>query len=448
MSFTCGFYNSQDGDRVYSTSQISDFLNGLVTDGVYQHINDGDHYGLQVVEQTPQAMGVNVSIGKAWFNSTWSKVTSPEPVTIPGSSALLNRIDAICLTVNNNRSVRNNYFEVISGTETSGVPEKPTVVDEPNIYRHVLAWVTVNAAASVITNANIERNIGTDDVPFVKGIIDAGVTVDQLNAQWKAEFTEWFDYMKDQLTEDAAGNLQTEIDALRIHDTVIDNLDNYGNLNINLIIIDNTFSVQKGTVIIHDFKRNWEFNGDGTPSISINGDNQYIVKTIHGDTIESTSVFKAGTVAYFWFNGNNWIWINPVDNTEGGVERSMTPITSGAVHETVNQLRQDFTDGCNAIANALIAQGVTPTKSGTNYTPDDFEEAILTLIDNCRRAVNWTFTYNYEKTGSDGSYDYYMATAVVKIGSEIKVFMQNGKLWVGQLGGRVTIPDQSWNQII
>lgn len=372
MSFTCGFYNSQDGDRVYSTSQISDFLNGLVTDGVYQHINDGDHYGLQVVEQTPQTMGVNISIGKAWFNSTWSKVTSPEPVTIPGSSALLNRIDAVCLTVNTNRSVRNNYFEVISGTETSGTPEKPTVVDEPNIYRHVLAWVTVNAGVSRITNANIERNIGTDDVPFVKGIIDAGVTVDQLNTQWKAEFMEWFDYMKDQLTEDAAGTLQAEIDALRIHDTVIDNLDNYENLNINLIIIDDTFSVQKGTVIIHDFKRNWEFNGDGTPSISVNGDNQYSISTIHGATIESTAVFKTGTIAYFWFNGNNWVWINPVDNTKDGVEGSMEPITSGAVHTTVEEMKQTFQDGVDAVYNALVDIGVTPASS----TPTAIAEAV------------------------------------------------------------------------
>lgn len=282
MSFTCGFYNSQDGDRVYSTSQISDFLNGLVTDGVYQHINDGDHYGLQVVEQTPQAMGVYVSIGKAWFNSTWSKITSPEPVTISGSSALLNRIDAICLTVNKNRSVRNNYFEVISGTETSGTPEKPTVVDEPNIYRHVLAWVTVNAGVSRITNANIERNIGTDDVPFVKGIIDAGVTVDQLNTQWKAEFMEWFDYMKDQLTEDAAGNLQTEID-------------------------------------------------------------------------------------------------EEITNRETAVEGE-----TNARIAAINELRQDFTDGCNAIANALIAQGITPVKAGTNYTPTELIDSIMELFNSGR----------------------------------------------------------------
>lgn len=218
MSLTYGFYNSQNGDRVYSTSQLSDFLDGLITDGVFAPISDGEetHHGLKVVALPTPAMAVHVSVGKAWFNGTWTYIDSAYQVNLAQASLVLNRIDAIVLTINKTRASRSNYIEVISGTETSGTPEKPVVQGDTDIYRYVLAWVTVNANTQAITDSLIEDNIGTESgIPFVDLESPLGgnyPSTEALLLQYKTEFDEWFNHMKDQLDTDAAGHLQAEID--------------------------------------------------------------------------------------------------------------------------------------------------------------------------------------------------------------------------------------------
>lgn len=220
MSLTYGFYNSQNGDRVYSTSQLSDFLDGLITDGVFAPISDGEetHHGLKVVALPTPAMAVHVSVGKAWFNGTWTYIDSAYQVNLAQANLVLNRIDAIVLTVNKTRASRSNYIEVISGTETSGIPQKPTVEGDIDIYRYVLAWVTVSANAQAITDSAIEDNIGTESgIPFVDLESPLGgnyPSTEALLLQYKTEFDEWFNHMKDQLDTDAAGHLQAEIDEI------------------------------------------------------------------------------------------------------------------------------------------------------------------------------------------------------------------------------------------
>lgn len=213
MSLTSGFFNSQNGDRIYSTYQISEFLDGLVEDGIYKNINDGNHLGFQVYELSTPGMGVNVGMGRAWFNQTWTYNSSSYEVLLSPSSAILSRIDAICLRIDKTREGRNNSIVVVEG-DAASEPEKPEVVNSSGIYNYILAWVSVPAGTSSISNANIENNIGIG-IPFIKGVVEEGITTEELLTQWKGEFDEWFDYMKDQLSEDAAGHLQQEVDNLQ-----------------------------------------------------------------------------------------------------------------------------------------------------------------------------------------------------------------------------------------
>lgn len=102
-------------------------------------------------------------------------------------------------------------------------------------------------------------------------------------------------------------------------------------------------------------------------------------------------------------NGANEMTERSIDSTSGGTASSNALITSGAVNagisaeataraNAITALRQSFTDGCNAIAQELKAKGVTPSKSGENYTPTDFINAIDTLIASQKRAVAYSIS--------------------------------------------------------
>lgn len=250
MSLTYGFYNSIGGDRKYNALQMSSIFDGIIKDGVYMTIGDA-----LAVKQS-SGMTVTIGEGRAWFNHTWTLNDSLYPITLDASDVLLNRIDAIVLEVNANTTVRANSFKIVKGTPATN-PAKPTMIKGELLNQHPLAYITVGKGVASITQANIENAIGTSDCPYVTGVLK-GMDIDKLVAQWGAqwaewlssntdawkafmsdntnewksfmaknknewsalingntsEFETWFEHMKDQLSEDAAGNLQLQVDNL------------------------------------------------------------------------------------------------------------------------------------------------------------------------------------------------------------------------------------------
>ena len=208
MSLTYGFYNSVNHDRVYDATQFGSIFDGVINDGVFNNIGD-----LFVV--TPhEGMEVFVGTGRAWFNGTWTLNDSNIALTISESHPIYNRIDAIVLEVNANSDVRENTIKIVEGTPASSA-SRPTLIDNEFQHQHPLAYVSISANASSITSADIENVVGLEEegCPFVTGILEVN-GVDYLYSQWEADFDTWFDHMKGQLSTDAAGHLQNEIDDL------------------------------------------------------------------------------------------------------------------------------------------------------------------------------------------------------------------------------------------
>ncbi|MGD7407461.1 hypothetical protein ACQCP7_25580, partial [Ralstonia pseudosolanacearum] len=59
MAITYGFFNSLNHDRRYDAGQISEYFDGLISDGVYESIGEA----LQV--QAATGMNVNIQTGRA-----------------------------------------------------------------------------------------------------------------------------------------------------------------------------------------------------------------------------------------------------------------------------------------------------------------------------------------------------------------------------------------------
>ena len=205
MAFTCGFFNSENGDRKYNAEQMSAIFDGIIADGVFTTI--GDHMAVSA----GTGMQVLVGTGKAWFDHTWNVNDAAYPLAIAASDVTLSRIDAIVLETNHSDSVRLNKLRVVQGTVASS-PVKPTLTNSEKVHQHPLAWVTVAPGVTQIAASAIENAVGTSACPFVTGII-ATTAIDDLFNQWNGEFDEWFDNLKAQLSDNVVANLQKQIDA-------------------------------------------------------------------------------------------------------------------------------------------------------------------------------------------------------------------------------------------
>lgn len=301
MSVTCGFYNSLNGDRPYDATQMSKIYDGLIIDGIFASI------GTAFVVKASEGLTVNVGIGKAWFNHTWTLNDSILPIEAPLSEVLLNRIDAIVLEVDASEAVRNNSIKFIKGVPSSS-PVNPALISTGNIHQYPLCYIYRNAGRTAITQADITNMVGTEATPFVTGILQT-LNLDELLGQWRDEldqfvvnetsdFTEWFDQMKvdllaeqtfldewivseqtnflawfnemkGQLDEDSAGHLQLEIDKEEI----------------NRILLSGFVDGSK------------VFSDDGTNITSTASDGRVLIKTFTNGFLTMTTVLKSSAKA-------------------------------------------------------------------------------------------------------------------------------------------------------
>lgn len=196
------FFNSNNSDRKYSAASFETWLKPFFVSGVFTG-------GLQVQAQTTPDMTVTVSAGYANLDGKLGFFPSANTLTLSAASGVYSRIDTIVLRRDNtNRRIS---MEVVTGV-ASASPSPTAPTRTADIYELVLAQILVGVGVTSITNSNItDKRIDTTVCGYVCAAVETP-DFSELYTQYTAQFQEWFDHMKDQLDEDAAGHLQLEID--------------------------------------------------------------------------------------------------------------------------------------------------------------------------------------------------------------------------------------------
>ena len=185
-SLTCGFYNndpSYEHPRRYDAVQMSKIFDGVINDGIFKTI------GTCFVVRPGSGNTVNVGVGKAWFNHTWTENEAVLPVTCENAELLLDRIDAVVIDIDASPAVADNVITVVKGTPASS-PVKPTLIDENGRHQHALCYIYRKAESTEITDADITNVVGTDETPFITGILETTSREDWF-AQWRAELDDF-----------------------------------------------------------------------------------------------------------------------------------------------------------------------------------------------------------------------------------------------------------------
>lgn len=247
MAITYGFYNSLNGDRKYSADDFSAIFNGIINDGIFQSV------GTAFVVNADEELNVTVGIGRAWFDGTWTLNDALLKLTAPESDLLYDRIDAVVIEINKLNRV--NDIKFVQG-EAKTNPVNPTLTRSTYVTQYPLCYIFRKANSTSITQANITNAVGSDETPFVTGILKT-ISLSTLLGQWEAELNEfvaseesemgswfynkqiefenwaalqqveydtwietnensfntWFDNMQAVLNESVAANLQTQINA-------------------------------------------------------------------------------------------------------------------------------------------------------------------------------------------------------------------------------------------
>ena len=128
MAITYGFFNSLNHDRRYDAGQISEYFDGLISDGVYESIGEA----LQV--QAATGMNVNIQTGRAIIDCRWIKNDAVITMPITASHVTLARYTAIMVRLD--YSARNISFIAVDGIPATS-PAKPAPTNTSTVK-----WVT------------------------------------------------------------------------------------------------------------------------------------------------------------------------------------------------------------------------------------------------------------------------------------------------------------------
>lgn len=201
MAITYGFFNAikqSDGtyDRTYNADQMSTYFEGLVSDGVYESVDDA----MQVLAGT--GMQVQVGAGRAIIDSKWIKNTAAYPLTINAAHVTLNRYTAIIIRLD--LSARTIVITTKDG-ENATTPVKPVIANSETIKELCLAYVYVGRGVTAITQANIEDTRPDNNVcGWVTGIVQQ-VDTSKLFLQWQTAYEEFYKQMQSWQNEQETG---------------------------------------------------------------------------------------------------------------------------------------------------------------------------------------------------------------------------------------------------
>lgn len=183
MAFTFGFYNSLNHDRMYDAVQMSQFFDGLITDGVYGTVGERFKIKTSTLNNT-----VVVGSGRAWFNHTWNYNDADLPITGSSPNVLYNRYDAIVIDINSDTNYRLNQIIYVTGTGSSN-PVKPTMINTATHHQYPLCYIYRKTNVSTISESDIEYVVGTDECPYVESSLTDTKNIAQVELNDKASKT-------------------------------------------------------------------------------------------------------------------------------------------------------------------------------------------------------------------------------------------------------------------
>lgn len=294
-------------DRAISSAPLRELIRRLFSDGVLPDIasnlqvqyvgstriagtvdGDSDSYNVVVNAGFGVCAGC-LKLQENYYGLTMNIANTSNP-----------RIDTVVLRLDDNDAVRSCDFHIVQGTPSPN-PVAPTLTRNSSVWEIGLAdlykpSVVSSTSPVTVTDTRLDPNrcgvissISEFDTSELYRQIQDALT--RYQTVTEAEFEAWFESMRDQLSEDAAGNLQNQIGFLS--DLVTED-------KVNLVRAINEVAkgVSRGDIEVHVSKSGNDITGDGSegnPYATITKALSTIPKNLSGS--KCTVSISAGTYA-------------------------------------------------------------------------------------------------------------------------------------------------------
>ena len=185
MAITYGFFNSVDGDRKYDADQMSEYFDGLVSNGVYENVGGA----LQVLAGS--GMTVSVQTGRGIINCKWLNNDAVLNLDITQAHVTLNRWTAVVMRLD----IINRLMTITTkdGTNASN-PVKPSMQNDGTMVELCLAYIYVGAGVTSIPQSQITDMRASSLCGWVTGLIQQ-VDTSQLFLQWQTAYENYYSEM-------------------------------------------------------------------------------------------------------------------------------------------------------------------------------------------------------------------------------------------------------------
>lgn len=150
-----GFFNSNNGDRIYDATDFASYFGDLVSNGIFYRNADN----LKVAAAA--GMNVVVSPGSAWINGYHYENTTPLDLQIATADGVNPRVDRVVVQWSNvNREIK---LAVKTGTP-SQVPAAPDLTRTADVYELGIADImipkgVVSTSDDLISDTRLNSNL-------------------------------------------------------------------------------------------------------------------------------------------------------------------------------------------------------------------------------------------------------------------------------------------------
>lgn len=202
MSEKSGFFNAKsvDGtyDRVYDAYDFADYFATFIGNGVFADPSN------QLKVYASSGLNVSVKPGKAFIKGHYYILDEAKSITVPLNTSSVNKTYYVCCTLDNLlRTITTDVRE----TGTQSTPE----VSEAK-HELILCSIIVKPGETNITDSMItDRRPDPSYCGYVSGVVKQ-IDVQDAFTQFQAAFEEWFNNVKEVLSDDAEGHLLTLIE--------------------------------------------------------------------------------------------------------------------------------------------------------------------------------------------------------------------------------------------
>lgn len=204
-------------DRAITSAPLRKLYKSLFSDGILPNPSTN----LQVA--AGNGMTVLVQPGFAMCNGCLKLEEEQRTLAIQASDTTYDRIDTVVLRLNDNDSERICDLYIVQGVPAS-TPIRPTLTRDASIWELGLADLYIVKNSTEISNQRItDTRYETDRCGIISSISEFDTTtlykqiqadLESFQTEEQFAFLAWFENIKNQLSEDAAGNLQLQIGTL------------------------------------------------------------------------------------------------------------------------------------------------------------------------------------------------------------------------------------------